>query len=241
MTEGSKEGGPGDGGHGHHHDGKYAWTAEEADRFLERSRRRGRRIYPRLAAQVTGLLAGRGEDATVVDLGTGPGLLLAELRRSLPRARLVGVDPSKDMLALARRVATEGRGDDGPAFETAEGSGESVPLEDASADVVVCRNVLHEFDDAPRAMAEMARVLRPGGRLVLQDFNGAYPRWKLGLMVALVRLAMGRDAAHGLTRPFMDSFSMDGVVGLLTGAGLRPLETSTKGYRLAVVAERPRP
>lgn len=230
--------GPGH-GHGHHHDGKYAWTAEEADRFLERSRRRGRRVYPRLAAQVAGLLGGRDEGATVVDIGTGPGLLLVELRRTLPRARLVGVDPSKDMLALARRVAEDAGGEGQPAFEAVEGSGESIPLDDASADVVVCRNVLHEFDDAPLAMAEMARVLGPGGRLVLHDFNGGYPRWRLRLLAGLVRLAMGRDAANGLMRPFEDSYTLDGARGLLEGAGLRLVEARRKGYRLLLVAERP--
>jgi len=241
----------GGGGHGEghrhkhhdHHGGKYAWSAEEAEHFLVRARRGARRAYAPMVALVESHLQGAAGAPTVLDLGCGPGLMLLELRRALPRARLVGVDPSRDMLALARRVASESEASGGgasPAFEVREGGGEALPVEDASVDVVTCRKVLHEFDDVEGALREVARVLRPGGALVLQDFDGAYPRWKLNLLAALMRVR-GRDAAERVTRPFEDALALEEVVRLIEAAGLKVVRADSRGRHLTMVARRSGP
>src|SRR4030042_5358921 len=96
--------------HHDHHGGKYAWGGEDAERFLQRARRGARRAYAPMVALVEASLQGAAGAPTVLDVGCGPGLLPGELRPALPRARLVGVDPSRDMLALARRGASEASG-----------------------------------------------------------------------------------------------------------------------------------
>ena len=100
-------------------------------------------------------LAGE-EPRDVVDLGAGTG----KLTRSLVAHghRVTAVEPSSEM--LAQLVAAV------PGATALQGSAESVPLADGSADVVTAAQAFHWFDQ-PVALREIARVLRPGGRLAL--------------------------------------------------------------------------
>jgi len=95
----------------------------------------------------------------VVDIGAGPGFLVAEM--AAEGARVVAVDPSASMRELARA-----RGVD---FAIEDGSAEALPLPDGSVDAAVATQVLEYVPDVPGALAEIRRVLRPGGRVLLLD------------------------------------------------------------------------
>jgi ubiquinone/menaquinone biosynthesis C-methylase UbiE len=98
----------------------------------------------------------------VGDLGCGTGHISAALAPSV--ARVIAVDESGPMLAAARvRLAHA------PNVEMREGHIESLPLEDASLDVAILFLVAHFITDPARAMQEVRRVLKPGGRLLLVD------------------------------------------------------------------------
>lgn len=109
---------------------------------------RGRPAWSEDVAEV-GDLPRRSE---VLDLGAGTGKLTRVLAARF--ARVVAVEPSGEMRTLISGV------------ETLEGSAESIPLADRSVDGVFCGDCFHWFD-WPAAMNEIARVLRPGGTLVL--------------------------------------------------------------------------
>lgn len=100
----------------------------------------------------------------VLDVGCGTGINLLEAAYALaPCRRLHGIDLSPGMVREARRKAAAA----GVPATFEVGDGEHLPLEDASFDVVLCNSVYHWFADRPRAVAEMGRVLRPGGQLLL--------------------------------------------------------------------------
>jgi SAM-dependent methyltransferase len=99
---------------------------------------------------------------TVADLGCGTGSLAAAIAPDV--GRVVGVDQSADMLRAARR-RTAGLGN----VELRRGTLEALPLEDASCDAALLVLSLGWVADPPRALAEAARVVRPGGRLALID------------------------------------------------------------------------
>ena len=103
----------------------------------------------------------------VLDLGCGGGLdVLLSARRVGPGGHVVGVDASPDMLELARGHAAEA----GVAnVEFRLGHLEAIPLPDAAVDVVISNCVFTLSTDKPRALAEAARVLRPGGRFGISD------------------------------------------------------------------------
>ena len=160
--------------------------------FISMARKEAARRYPPIARLVADHLPEGREAPVVLDLGSGPALLLPEVARLMPHARLIAMDPSRPMLQLARRVLSEA----GPGtYEIMEGSAEAIPLPDGSVDVVVAIKNLHEWEDAPKGMSEVDRVLCPGGVFIVKDSNRAYPYWKLRAIAAIARLTHGRIAA----------------------------------------------
>ena len=105
--------------------------------------------------------------AVVLDLGCGAGTdLLIAAQMSGPAGRIIGIDMTPAMLDLARASA----GDMGLAnVELHEALIESVPVEDASVDVVISNGVIDLLPDKDAIFNEIDRVLRPGGRLQVAD------------------------------------------------------------------------
>ena len=131
-----------------------------------------REIDRRFGPVVDGVVARAAlrSDQRVLDLGTGTGAV-AERAAALvgPSGRVLGVDISPEMLARARRRVTT-RGLTNVAFR--EGRAEALPVEDAAYDAVLASLSLMYVIDRAAAAREIARVLRPGGRLVAAVWAG---------------------------------------------------------------------
>ena len=107
------------------------------------------------------------EGETVLDLGSGGGIdVLLSARRVGPTGRAIGVDMTDEMLELARRNAAEARATN---VEFVKGTIEALPLPDASVDVVISNCVINLAADKAAVLGEIARVLRPGGRVGVSD------------------------------------------------------------------------
>jgi arsenite methyltransferase len=107
---------------------------------------------------------------TVLDIGSGAGVdTILAARRVAPGGRAIGVDVLEEMCDRARRNATDANLDDMTEFRV--GEMESLPLADASVDVVVSNGVLNLSPRKSRAIAEIHRVLRPGGRMCVADLT----------------------------------------------------------------------
>ena len=107
------------------------------------------------------------EGETVLDLGSGGGLdVLLSARRVGPSGHVYGLDATAEMIELARRNATEAGASN---VEFLHGSIEHIPLDDRAVEVVISNCVIVLASDKDTVFAEIARVLRPGGRVGISD------------------------------------------------------------------------
>ena len=141
---------------------------------------------------------GDGPIGQLVDIGTGTGRMIELFGTAATRS--IGIDRSTEMLRLAR-VKLEEAGVE--AVSLRQGDMYALPLPDAEADVVLLHQVLHYAQSPAAAIVEGARLLRPGGRLLIIDF-APHEREEL------------RDTAQHARLGFAD----DAVLGWLGAAGL---------------------
>jgi SAM-dependent methyltransferase len=147
-----------------------------------------------------------GPADTAVDVGSGTGEDVVALARLAGRA--VGVEPSPGLRAEAvRRAGASGA-------EFVDGDAAALPFEDESVDVLRCERVLQHVADPDSVVKEMARVLRPGGRIALIDTDWAtaiiHPA-DLDVLQRMVDYFLGQSA---------NPYSGRRLRGLLAGAGL---------------------
>jgi ubiquinone/menaquinone biosynthesis C-methylase UbiE len=144
-------------------------------------------------------------EGVVVEVGFGSGLNLPYYDAGKV-TRLVGVDPDATMLALARRRS----GWVPFALECLQAGGERLPLADGCADTVVVAYALCTIPEPQAALAEVRRILKPGGRLVFLEHGQAEPDWHRGLQERLNRVWGLLAGGCNLNRD---------PVGLVRGAG----------------------
>ncbi len=113
----------------------------------------------RLADKVRDFVRPRG-DERALDVGTGAGALALALAPLVAEA--VGLDPVPELLALARERAR-------PNTRFVEGDGAALPFSDSSFDLACTHRTLHHVGQPGRIVAELARVTRPGGRVLVAD------------------------------------------------------------------------
>lgn len=149
----------------------------------------------------------------LIDIGTGTGRMLELFAPQSTQS--LGIDRSSEMLRLARAKLAE-RGLDRTELRQADLY--ALPMPDAAADVAILHHVLHFAQQPGAAIVEAARVLRPGGRLLIADF-APHEREELRARDAHTRLG----------------FSDDQVIGWFDAAGLAPARIETlEGGELTV-------
>ncbi len=169
---------------------------------------RREQIFAPRVARVLELLRDR-EPHTVIDVGAGYGLFLEEYRRVRPAARLLAVEPGRKLAAACRASG----------FETLEEPVEGAAAWAGTADLAVCFEVLEHVYSPLEFVQSMARLLRPGGRMLVSS---------LGVDGFDIQVLWERSRSvsppHHLNFP-----SVDGFTRLFERAGLVDVEVLTPG------------
>ncbi len=120
-------------------------------------------VYRRQAARIAEtLVAG----AAVLEVAPGPGYFAVELAK-FGRYQITGLDVSATFVALAQQLA----GRAGVAVDFRQGDVAAMPFDDGQFDLIICQAAFKNFSQPLTAINEMHRVLRPGGRAIIQDMS----------------------------------------------------------------------
>jgi demethylmenaquinone methyltransferase/2-methoxy-6-polyprenyl-1,4-benzoquinol methylase len=169
-------------------------------------------------------------DQRVLDVATGTGLVARALKRRYG-CRVVGLDQSEEMLSRALPLV-------GPVYEqVVRGEAERLPFADAEFDALTFTYLLRYVDDPAATMRELARVVRPGGRIAMLEFHVPprpvlYPAWWLYTRVGLPALGrlVSRDwyEVGRFLGPSIDGFwrrhPLSQVVEMWRAAGIHSVE-----------------
>lgn len=175
------------------------------------------------------------ENARVLDLATGTADVALLLARRHPDASVVGLDPSEGMLEIGRsKVAARGLAGR-VALEA--GEAENLPYKNASFDGVTIAFGIRNVEDRPRALREIARVLRPGGRLAILEANeprgllAPLTRLHLRILVPLLGAFLSSGKEYRYLQTSMEAFPPpERFAALIETCGLRVLRCESLGF-----------
>jgi ubiquinone/menaquinone biosynthesis C-methylase UbiE len=158
-------------------------------------------------------------DETVVDYGAGTGIYTVAVAAALPRGRVIAVEALPRLADMLRAKLGPGVAD---RLELVESDENTVPVPDGAADRVLMVDVLHHLYDQPAALAEVVRLLRPGGLYVVLDWG---------------------DHERPVGPPLEHVLGLAAVRDVIAAIGLEEIEAHEPGttlpYHLALVATKP--
>jgi ubiquinone/menaquinone biosynthesis C-methylase UbiE len=203
-------------------DGK---KALQYDDFSRQYRMRDLESYAQLVASHT------PSGGSVLDVATGPGYFCIALAK-LSGFEVTGTDLSADLISIARDNASR----DAAEVTFVEADVSAMPFADDSFDTVFCSWAMKNFQDPARALGEMHRVLKPGGKLFVVDVNhdATGQDWKE--YASQIGLSGGTALMMGLAFRIQRSgaYSKEQFVQLATATPLRLDRVSTRGINLVL-------
>lgn len=162
-----------------------------------------------------------GDD--ILDVGCGTGVLTREISQHVvPNGSVTGLDISESMLGVARVKA--------PEATFYQGNATHLPFENESFDVVFCPFMLMFVPEQSKAIAEMWRVLRPGGRLVISVWTALEGNPVYAELVKIATNRVDAQAGRSLALPFSLG-EAETLENLLHAAGVSPVEITTREGR----------
>jgi len=136
-----------------------------------------------------------GQGQYVLDVGCGTGVLARHVAQRVgPMGSVTGLDVNDGMLEVARRHA--------PEVEWRQGRAEAMPFEDSVFDAAVSQFAAMFFEDRVQAVREMARVVRPGGRIAVAVWGRVEQAAGYADLVEILDETFGEEAASALKAPF---------------------------------------
>ncbi|HRQ64542.1 MAG TPA: methyltransferase domain-containing protein [Xanthomonadaceae bacterium] len=176
--------------------------------------------------------AGLREGESVLDVGCGTGAATRfAAERTGPSGRVVGVDVNEGMIDVARSMPPVA----GPTIEWVAKSAYELPFAAEQFDVVLCAQTLQFLQDRPRALAEMRRVLKPGGRVAVSLWSDIRESPYFHALVQAVSRHIGAETAAGLEAAF--SLSDGNASGaMISAAGFEAVNVSVAQLELRLPA-----
>lgn len=174
----------------------------------------------------------------ILDLGCGPGLLSNEILKKIPEAIVLGIDPLIKMLLLTTQNVDYSKGG---LFIPLQGVSEKIPLKDDCINTIVSRFSLPYWKNPQLSFLEMYRILKPGGRVVVEALNKEFPKWKLfGIKIGMLLNHSGKDVSMYHVDAYKSAYTLEEVRMFFQKSGFTIVEQKgmKKEWKFLIVAEK---
>lgn len=178
----------------------------------------------------------------ILDVATGTGDLAIAMARRIPDCRILGVDLSEQMLAIAREKVTARGMDEHIILST--GDAEHLNVADGSVDVVTVAFGVRNFENLEQGLREMYRTINAGGHIVILEFStprsplfGALYRWYSHRVLPFIGRLISRDgAAYDYLPSSVDEFpAPERFMEMLREAGFKNCKAKSQSFGIAQI------
>ena len=142
-------------------------------RFAKQYDRIAKTVFGRLNDEFARRMQSELDEGVILDVGCGTGVLACKLAKG--NCRVFGIDASESMLT----IATRNRQEEQVACDFRKAPADAIPFDDEYFDMVVSNGSLHDWENPVGALQEMHRVLKPGGRALINDLNKDFDRGEM--------------------------------------------------------------
>ena len=206
---------------------QYEWNEQSCRQYADSLRPMVKYDHAKWAAKIAQRILNVPSGAKVMDVATGPGFLLLELADQLPdkALHLIAQDGADHMMTIATEEAQRV----GLDVETVCCPSEKIALGDGTLDVVTCKQLLHECEDVQQTLREIYRVLKPGGKAFVIDFDALGSRFAAKMIKTFMRVIKGKEIANKFWTSFTAGLPGPEIRDKMTDIGFQHVEYTKSG------------
>ncbi|MFH1195343.1 MAG: class I SAM-dependent methyltransferase [bacterium] len=198
---------------------EYIWDKEMCRRYTDGLRPFVKFDHRRIAKIISKRVE-KKPNQKVVDIASGPGFLQLELSKYLYNPVLVAQDMHGNMLEIAKEEAVRY----GKQIETCECPAEELTIDTGSVDVVVCKQLLHEVKMPEKVLKEICRILKPGGKAFIIDFDADGSKLVARLLQAMLLITRGKFMAESFWKSFSAGLKGEAIAAQLQSLHMKEVE-----------------
>lgn len=214
---------------------QYEWTEENCRDYAEEMRPMVKYDHKSWAKMIAEIQSGSPEKPKVIDIASGPAFLILELKKAIPDAEITAHDSSVNMLKIAAEEAAKCNFK----METLESRAEELPVENDSFDVVTCKQLLHEAANVEKALSEIFRITKSGGRAFVIDFDSDGSKLMALAIRTVITLKNGGEIAKGFWTSFKNGLRGSDVKQYMENAGFKEVVYKKSGMNYMIYGLKP--
>jgi len=210
------------------------WTKELCRKYADGLRPIVKYDHGRIAQMIIKKIENKA-DLVVVDIASGPGFLLLELSKYLENPKLIVHDSSLLMLEIAGEEAAKY----GKEILTCESPAESINLENDVADIVVCKQLLHEAENPELVVSEICRIMQKGSKGFIIDFDKEGSKTAAIMIRILMYFVGGKELSKSFWKSFTSGLQGNIIVQYLKTNNMTNVEYIKSGANYFISFEKP--